>query len=170
MRGFPGIQGAGIAAPLLGLSALVVALDQLSKFLCNSLLSYADPQQVFPGFDLLLVYNTGAAFSFLGGAGGWQRWALAALSLAVSVAIVIWLLRLPRREKLLGLALALILGGAVGNLIDRLLLGYVIDFISVYYRDYRFATFNLADSAISLGAALMALDLFRNSGRGEQQP
>lgn len=150
------------SAPLLLLSAVLVVLDQVSKYLCDSLLTYASPHPVMPGLDLLLVYNRGAAFSFLSDAAGWQRWILSGVSLVVSIVVVLWLLRLPRRQKLLGFALALILGGAVGNLIDRVLLGYVIDFISVYAGDWRFATFNVADAAISVGAALMALDLFKN--------
>ena len=153
------------SAPLLLISALLVGLDQITKYLCDSLLTYANPHPVLPGFDLLLVYNRGAAFSFLSDAAGWQRWILSGVSLAVSIGVVLWLLRLPRQQKLLGMALALILGGAVGNLIDRLLLGYVIDFISLYAGDWRFATFNVADAAISVGAALMALDLFKNRER-----
>lgn len=150
------------SAVLLGLAAVIVLLDQLSKYLSEYHLNYNQPLRVFEGFDLLLVYNTGAAFSFLSQAGGWQRWILAGVSFAVSLLLVGWLLRLRPREKLLGLSLALILGGAVGNLIDRVLLGHVIDFISVYAGDWRFATFNLADAAISVGAVLMALDLLLN--------
>lgn len=145
----------------------IVALDQLTKFLCNSLLVYGQPRPVFPGFDLLLVYNRGAAFSFLDSAGGWQRWILAGVSLAVSVGMAVWLWRLPPRQKLLGLALALVLGGALGNLYDRVVLGHVIDFVSLYYGEWRFATFNVADAAISCGAALLALDIFVGEGSRE---
>ncbi|MEX2365518.1 MAG: signal peptidase II [Pseudohongiellaceae bacterium] len=146
--------------PMLFFAAgMIVLLDQLLKYLCDAALSYNQPMTVFPGFDLLLVYNTGAAFSFLSDAGGWQRWLLTLISLVVSVVIAIWIVRLRPHEKLLGVALALVLGGAAGNLIDRVFLGYVIDFISLYYGEYRFATFNLADAAISIGAGLMALDL-----------
>lgn len=150
------------------LVAGIVLLDQLSKYLSDTLLPYGQPQAVVPGFDLLLVYNRGAAFSFLDDAGGWQRWILAGVSLVVSVVISIWLWRLPPRQKLLGLALALVLGGALGNLYDRVVLGYVIDFISLYYGEWRFATFNLADAAISCGAALLALDIF--VGEGSREP
>lgn len=146
----------------LGLPGAIVLLDQLSKRLCTWALNYADPVTLLPGLDLLLIYNTGAAFSFLSDAGGWQRWTLAAISAIVSIVILVWLWRLPARDKWLACALALILGGALGNLIDRFLLGYVVDFISVYYQTYRFPTFNLADAAISIGAALMVLDLFRS--------
>lgn len=148
-------------------SVFILLFDQLTKFLCNSHLSYAEPLQLFPGFDLLLVYNTGAAFSFLSDAGGLQRWMLAGISLLVSGVIIVWLIRLPKTDKLLAFALALILGGAIGNLVDRVFLGYVIDFISVYYREYRFATFNVADSAISIGAVLMALNILR--GRSDKE-
>lgn len=150
------------------LVAGIVVLDQLSKFLCNSLLVYGQPQPVFPGFDLLLAYNRGAAFSFLDDAGGWQRWILAGVSLVVSVGIAVWLWRLPPRQKLLGLALAMVLGGALGNLYDRIVLGHVIDFVSLYYGQWRFATFNVADAAISCGAALLALDIF--VGEGSREP
>lgn len=150
---------------IIGIVCGIIALDQLTKYLCNTMLAYNQPLQVFPGFDLLLVYNTGAAFSFLSEVGGWQRWILAGISLFVSVGISLWLWRLPRQQVMLGMALTLVLGGALGNLYDRVVLGHVIDFISVYFRDWRFATFNIADSAISIGAALLALDVFVN---GEQ--
>ena len=143
---------------------LIIVLDQLTKYLIETSLPYAQAQQVFPGFDLLRVYNTGAAFSFLGDAGGWQRWALAAISFVVSVVLAVWLWRLPRRQFLLGLALSLILGGALGNLYDRVVLGHVIDFISVYVSDWRFATFNIADAAISIGAVLLVLDVILGEG------
>ena len=145
---------------LFGIAAVVAVLDRLTKILCNTMLEPGVPVEVFPGFDLLLAYNTGAAFSFLSDAGGWQRWLLTGISLGVSVFLGIWLSKLPRRQKLLGIALALILGGALGNLYDRMMAGYVVDFISVYFMQYRFATFNIADSAISIGAALMILDIF----------
>ncbi len=151
------------------LAFVVMVLDQVSKALCDAVLQYGVPETVFPGFDLLLVYNSGAAFSFLSEAGGWQRWVLSGVSTGISLVLVFWLIKLPRQEVLLGLALSLILGGAVGNLLDRMLLGYVVDFISLYYGDYRFATFNLADAAISLGAGLMALDIIReHRGRGHE--
>lgn len=145
---------------------LIIVFDQLTKYLVEASLPYAQAQQVFPGFDLLRVHNMGAAFSFLGDAGGWQRWVLAAISFIVSVAIAVWLARLPRRQFLLGLALSLILGGALGNLYDRVVLGYVIDFISVYAGEWRFATFNIADAAISIGAALLALDVILGEDNG----
>ena len=146
---------------LLLISFVIVLLDQLSKFLSDKSLNYGEPVQVFPGFDLLLAYNHGAAFSFLSDAGGWQRWFLISISLSISLVILIWLVRLPKTQKLMALSLMFILAGAVGNLYDRVAFGYVIDFISIYYGEYRFATFNIADSAVSVGAALMMVDIFQ---------
>lgn len=143
----------------LVLVVFIVLIDQITKLLCDAGLDYAVPVTVMPGLDLLLVYNTGAAFSFLSDAGGWQRWVLAGISVVVSLLVLQWLVRVPSRQALQGFALAFILGGALGNLIDRVYLGYVIDFISVNAGDWRFATFNLADAAISTGAALLLLDI-----------
>jgi signal peptidase II len=144
------------------LAAGIVILDQITKMLAVSSLEYAVPHTVFSGFDLLLVHNLGAAFSFLEDAGGWQRWGLAGIAAAASIFIVAWLLRLPKKQVLLGTALACILGGAMGNLYDRVVLGYVVDFISVYYGEWRFATFNVADVALNVGAFLMVVDIFRS--------
>lgn len=152
---------------LFALSGLVIVIDRVTKVVCEVTLTEGSPVTVFPGFDLLLAYNTGAAFSFLSDAGGWQRWLLTGISLAVSLFVSVWLMRLPRQQKLLGLALALILGGALGNLYDRLMTGLVVDFISVYVGDYRFATFNIADSAICIGAGLMILDIVLDTKRGK---
>ncbi len=140
----------------LWLSGLVITLDQLTKLLAERYLTMHQPVPVIPGFfDLLLAYNEGAAFSFLADAGGWQRWFFTALALGVSVFLILWLKRLHPSEKLTAIALALILGGAIGNLIDRILYGHVIDFISWYYGEYRWPAFNIADSAITLGATLL---------------
>tara|TARA_R110000772_G_scaffold90923_21_gene187325 strand:- start:85 stop:633 length:549 start_codon:yes stop_codon:yes gene_type:complete len=146
---------------LLSVSLLILLLDQLTKYLCDTFLNYGQPLTIFPGFDLLLAYNSGAAFSFLSEAGGWQRWVLMAFSSLISMLILVWLIRLPKHEKISALSLCLILGGALGNLYDRVFSGYVIDFISIYYGSYRFATFNIADSAVSVGAFLMIIDIFR---------
>lgn len=161
-------SGRGLSlAQLYLLAALIVLFDQLTKFLCVSNLDYAVAHPVFPGFDLHLVHNFGAAFSFLGDAGGWQRWVLTGISAVASIFISAWLYRLPRGQWLVGLALACILGGAVGNLYDRWTLGYVVDFISIYYGEWRFATFNVADAAISIGAVLLGFDILRGGqGRG----
>lgn len=150
---------------LVLLAVGIVMLDQYTKFLASTQLDYGYPQTVFQGFDLLLAHNTGAAFSFLDGAGGWQRWLLAAISAGVSIGLFVWLWRLPRQQQLLSVALTCILGGALGNLYDRAVMGYVVDFISVYYGDWRFATFNIADAAISIGAALLVLDVVKNGDK-----
>jgi signal peptidase II len=151
--------------PLFLLAALLAVFDQFSKLLANTRLPYGEPVKVFPSFDLLLVYNRGAAFSFLNDAGGWQRWILSGVSLGVSLFLALWLTKLPARQKLLRWAVAIILGGALGNLYDRLSYGYVVDFISVYWGDWRFATFNIADAAISIGAALLVLDVLLSRER-----
>jgi len=148
----------------LWLSAAIVALDQLSKYYMSQILSLCEPGSctsliLLPVFKLTLLHNEGAAFSFLSDAGGWQRWFFTAVSAIVSVVLVVWITRLKQNEKLLALALTLILGGAVGNLLDRASLGYVIDFIVVHYENHYFPAFNVADSAISIGAAVMILDM-----------
>lgn len=146
------------------LASTVLVLDQVTKSLASSHLTYGVPQTVFTGFDLLLAHNPGASFSFLADAGGWQRWGLSAIAFGASAFIIVWLLRLPRRQMLLGAALACILGGALGNGIDRITLGYVVDFISVYYGEWRFATFNVADIALNVGAFLIVIDILRGRG------
>jgi len=140
------------------LSALVIILDQATKYLAETLLTMHQPAPVLPGFNLMLTYNTGAAFSFLAGAGGWQRWFFLSLGTVVSIGLIVWLQRLKPGEKWLAAALALILGGAVGNLIDRAWLGQVIDFIQLYYDRWYWPAFNIADSAITIGAALLILE------------
>ncbi|PJD93272.1 MAG: signal peptidase II [Legionella sp.] len=141
------------------LAIILVGLDQFSKFWVESVLIPYKPMPVFPMLNITLAYNTGAAFSFLSGAGGWHRWFFAVFSLIVSVILLIWLWRLPKEDKLQSLGVSFILGGAVGNLIDRVFSGCVVDFIDVYYEYHHFATFNLADSAICFGAAILMLDL-----------
>ena len=107
------------------------------------------------------MHNTGAAFSFLSDAGGWQRWLFAGLAVGMSVVISVWLTRLKENETLIAVALSLILGGAIGNLIDRLAYGYVIDFLDVYYETWHWPAFNIADSAITVGVVLMLIDSFK---------
>jgi len=149
------------------LSIVVVALDLWTKALASEHLAMHQPVPIFPGFNLTLMHNEGAAFSFLSSAGGWQRWFFAVIAAVVSVVIVVWLARLKPGQRWLALALALILGGALGNLWDRLTLGYVVDFIQVYYRQWYWPAFNLADSAITVGAVMLVLDsLF---GRHEER-
>ena len=143
------------------LSALVIVLDQLSKVYFNGAYQYGEVREVIPGlFNFVLVYNPGAAFSFLADAGGWQKFFFTALAFAVSGWLG-WQMLRGGQSRMMNLAGALIIGGALGNVIDRLIHGHVIDFIQVYYQHYYWPAFNLADSAICLGAALMVLDSFR---------
>jgi signal peptidase II len=144
--------------PWLWLSAVVIVLDQLSKWLAETRLTLHEPLALLPSLNLTLMYNTGAAFSFLSDAGGWQRWLFTGLAVIVSVGLVIWLARLPSQQSWVAAALALILGGALGNVIDRIRLGHVIDFIQVYYSEWYFPAFNAADSAITLGVAILLFD------------
>jgi signal peptidase II len=142
------------------LACLIVVIDQLTKYWVSSVFSYGETLELLPVLNLTLVHNMGAAFSFLSDAGGWQRWFFAAVSLVVSVVLVVWLYRLPARQTLLATALALVLGGAIGNLWDRVVLGYVIDFIDFHYQSHHWPAFNVADAAITLGAALLILESF----------
>jgi signal peptidase II len=144
----------------LGLSLLALVLDQASKLLVDSTMQLYQSIPLLPFFKLTYVHNTGAAFSFLSEAGGWQRWFFAGLAIAISIVIAVWLSRLEKHETLLAAALSLILGGAVGNLIDRLAYGYVIDFLDVYHGTWHWPAFNIADSAITLGVALMLAESF----------
>ena len=137
------------------LAVVVIVLDQWSKAAATAGLTYGRPVEVTWFFDLTLLHNHGAAFSFLSDAGGWQRWFFTGIALFMSIAITIWLLRIARERWLEAAALGFVLGGAVGNLIDRLRFGYVVDFISVHYKNSYFPAFNLADSAICFGAFLM---------------
>jgi signal peptidase II len=148
-------------AKWLGLAAVVVLLDQLTKLAAEAWLAYHQPVPVIPFFNLTLSYNTGAAFSFLADSGGWQRWFFAVLALAVSVFLIGWLRQLGDRDRWLSASLALVLGGAVGNLIDRLAYGHVIDFIQLYYERWSWPVFNIADTAITLGViGILAHTLF----------
>ena len=148
-------------AAWLWLSVFVVAFDQATKFLVNRFLDLYERVEVLPVLDFTLLHNTGAAFSILADASGWQRGFFITLGFVVSAALVVWLWRLPRGEKFLPLALALIIGGALGNVIDRVTHGYVIDFIHAHWGAAYFPAFNIADSAITIGAALLILDAFR---------
>ncbi|MEK7322850.1 MAG: signal peptidase II [Pseudomonadota bacterium] len=162
----------------LTIAGVVLLIDQITKQLAEAMLSFGESVAVMPFFNITLAYNTGAAFSFLAQAGGWQRWFFAALALTVSAVIFVWLRRLKPQEKWSGVALALILGGALGNVIDRILFGHVIDFLDVYYTADQcmalfsfeplaegmrchWPAFNIADSAISVGAVMMVIDSLR---------
>jgi signal peptidase II len=144
--------------PWLWVSVVVLLLDQATKYLADSTMALHESIELIPFLALTKAYNTGAAFSFLGDASGWQRWLFIGLALVVSGILLAWLRRLPAGEWRTALALALILGGAIGNLVDRVLHGHVIDFIDVYYETWHWPTFNVADSAITVGAALLVFD------------
>ena len=153
------------AWPWLLLALVIVLLDQYTKGLASSELTYGRPVEIFSWFNLTLQHNTGAAFSFLSDAGGWQRWFFTIIASVISLGLVVWLVLAERGQWLLALSLALILGGAIGNLWDRVVLGYVVDFISVHYAGRYFPAFNIADSAITVGAGCMLLDSFLESRR-----
>ncbi len=141
------------------LSAIVVTVDQLSKMAVIENMTLYQRIPVLPLLDLVRLHNTGAAFSFLADASGWQQWLFTGVAVVVSIVIVGWVLTLPRRGRAaLALGLALVLGGAIGNLIDRTLYGYVVDFILVHYEAWSYPAFNVADSAISVGVALILFD------------
>jgi len=144
-------------APWLGLAALIVLLDQGTKLAIERVFDYGDVHPITGFFNLVLTYNKGAAFSFLAGASGWQKHFLSAIGIVASLFIV-YLLARHGTQKLFSLALALILGGAVGNVIDRLAYGHVIDFLDFHWRGWHWPAFNVADSAIVCGAALLVLD------------
>lgn len=148
-------------AAWLWLSLGVIALDQATKFLATRFLELYERVVVLPVLDFTLLHNTGAAFSLLAGASGWQRWFFIGLALTVSAVLMVWIWRTPRGEKLLPLSLSLILGGALGNVIDRIVHGYVVDFIHAHWGAAYFPAFNIADSAITIGAGLLILDAFR---------
>ncbi|MDQ7089889.1 MAG: signal peptidase II [Methylococcales bacterium] len=143
-----------------GLSILIIILDQWSKLSVTATMQLYESIQIMPYFNLTYVRNEGAAFSFLSEAGGWQRWLFAGLAFAMSILITAWIVRLKQQELLSAVALSLVLGGAVGNLIDRVAYGYVIDFLDVYYQDKHWPAFNVADSAICVGVFLMLLENF----------
>lgn len=149
------------------IATVLVVLDQWSKWYMSGLLELCVPGRcesivILPVFQLTLLHNSGAAFSFLDDAGGWQRWLLTSISLVVSAYVAVWLYRIRREEKFLAFGLAMILGGAVGNLIDRAFVGYVVDFIVVHWEDSYFPAFNVADSAITVGAGVLIIEMFLN--------
>ena len=144
----------------LWLSVAVIGLDQWSKARIEQYLPLGGVRVLLPVLNLTRWHNPGAAFNFLAKAPGWQRWVLIALAVTVSIALIVWLHRLSRDANLLGAGLALVLGGAAGNVIDRARFGYVVDFVQVHWQQYYFPTFNVADSSITLGAGLLLLDAF----------
>ena len=142
------------------LAVVIVVVDQASKDWVVQHFHLGERLNMLPFFDLTLVYNEGAAWSFLSDAGGWQRWLFTAISSIVSLVLIVWISRVSKHQRYLLIALTLILAGAVGNLIDRVLLGKVVDFLLVYYQHSEFPVFNVADSAITVGAFFLILDAF----------
>ncbi|NQY51538.1 MAG: lipoprotein signal peptidase [Piscirickettsiaceae bacterium] len=151
----------------LWLSSLVLVLDQSSKWAMTSWLSLYDIVKVVPFFNLIMAYNSGAAFGFLLQAGGWKLWFFTIISVIVSTILLIWLKRLRFSDKLESISISLILGGTVGNLVDRIILGYVIDFLDLYnyFGSYHFPAFNIADSSICFGVTILLIDNFKCNRR-----
>tara|TARA_Y100001963_G_C6764747_1_gene441583 strand:- start:251 stop:739 length:489 start_codon:yes stop_codon:yes gene_type:complete len=145
------------------LIALVLLVDQLTKQVVIANMQLFDSIELLPVFNLTYVRNYGAAFSFLSDAGGWQRWFFTLIAVAISVVLAVWLARNSKAQLKLNMALALVLAGAVGNLIDRSIYGYVIDFLHLYYQNWHYPAFNIADSAICIGAALLIWDSLSNN-------
>lgn len=153
----------------LWLTLLCLVIDQVSKHWVAGTFSYGETLSVLPFFNLTYVHNPGAAFSFLADQGGWQRWFFTAIASIASIVFFIWMAKTPKEQKLSAIAFSLILSGAVGNLIDRALFGYVIDFLDFYWGRSHFAAFNVADSAIFIGAALMILESFTHKENGNKE-
>ena len=154
----------------LWISVLTIVFDQLTKYIAETELLLHKPVAMFPGFNFTLMYNKGAAFSFLSEAGGWQRIFFVVLSTVISIFLFFWLKQITqdneqKNNNILQIAIAFILGGAIGNLIDRALTGEVVDFIQIYYTTHYFPAFNIADSAITIGAGLLIMDMFLESKR-----
>jgi signal peptidase II len=148
--------------PWLTLSLIIILFDQATKYWALESLTPFEPVYVLPMFSFTLAFNTGAAFSFLSGAGVWHQWFFVGFSAVMSVVLLVWMLRADQSSKLLLFSISMILGGAIGNLIDRLTQGHVIDFIDLYYRQYHCPVFNLADSAICIGAVFIIIDLIKH--------
>jgi signal peptidase II len=154
------------ASNWLWLTLAVIVLDQYTKFLIVDNFAEFEEWVLLPMLDIMRLHNEGAAFSFLSDASGWQRWLFSSLGIGVSLMILVWLRRLaPSGQHMLAAGLALVMGGALGNVIDRVLWGHVIDFIRVHYEEWYFPAFNVADSAITCGAVLLILDNFIQYGR-----
>lgn len=156
----PEAMGWGRYFAWLGLAALLLALDLWTKHLATQTLELYRPLVVTDWLNLTLAHNDGAAFSLLAGAGGWQRWFFTGVAVLVSAVLLVWLKRLPHRARLLPVSLALVLGGALGNMVDRIRLGYVVDFVDVHYQGWHWPAFNVADSVIVLGVVLLLIEGF----------
>jgi signal peptidase II len=155
------------ASNWLWLSFFVVILDQATKALVIGMVKEQDAIALLPVLDIVYLENTGAAFSIFAEASGWQRWFFIALALGVSLVLMMWMRRLRAEQTILAIGLALVLGGALGNVIDRVMHGYVVDFIYFHWRAWYFPAFNLADTAISIGAGCLLIDAFVESGHGK---
>lgn len=153
----------------LTLTAVLLVLDQVTKYLVSHQMSLGESINLLPVFSVTYHHNPGAAFSFLSDQGGWQRWFFSAIAIVISVLLTVWLKKLPASNKLLCSAYALVLAGALGNLYDRLVHGYVIDFIHVFYQDWHYPIFNIADIAICLGAGLLLLDAFKGDAAAKEE-
>lgn len=149
----------------LWISALVIVIDQATKRVVDTTMQLYQSIDLIPCFQLTYLRNEGAAFSFLSGAGGWQRWFFIGLAIIASVFICFWLKKLDRNQRWEAIAWSLVLGGALGNLIDRILYGYVIDFLDVYVGEWHWPAFNVADSAITVGVIMLLLDSFKPPSR-----
>ena len=158
-------SSSSIIWPWIGLALIICIADQFTKTLILGYYKLGDSTQVLSFFNIVRVHNTGAAFSFLANAGGWQRWFFTGVGVVATVFIV-WMLRSHAGQKLFAFALACILGGAVGNVIDRLLHGYVVDFLDFHWGGFHFPAFNIADSGITIGAACLILDEILRVRRG----
>lgn len=153
----------------LWISLVVVILDQYTKYLASEQLVLHQPVPIMPLLNFTLMHNEGAAFSFLSDAGGWQRWFFTVVALILGVVIFFWIKKLGKTALWRTIALCLILGGAIGNVWDRIQLGYVVDFIQVYYRSWAWPTFNVADSAISIGVVMIVLEMIREMRQEHKQ-
>jgi signal peptidase II len=152
------------------LAVFVIALDLATKMVAEHFLTYAQPVYVLPVFDLTLLYNKGAAFSFLANESGWQRWFFTVIAVGVSIALTIWLMTLKSAEKWISIALVLIIGGALGNLYDRLAYGHVVDFLHFHWGPHYFPAFNIADTAITIGAGMLIIDsLFLSKDKADNE-
>ncbi len=146
----------------LTISAAIIGLDQVTKWLMVSWLALYETVAIMPYFNLTMAHNHGAAFSFLAQAGGWQRWFFTVLALVISTVLVVWLTKLKPEAKLEAISLSLVIGGAIGNVIDRIYYGYVIDFLDIYIGSSHWPAFNVADSAICIGAVLLIIDSIKS--------
>lgn len=157
-----GSQSTSSGIKWLWLTLIFLVLDQITKHYVAANMALYESIAVLPFFNITYVHNLGAAFSFLADQDGWQRWFFAGIAFIASIVFLVWLKKTPKENVMLSVAFALMLSGALGNLIDRVLLGYVIDFLDFYYQQHHWPAFNVADSAIFVGAALMIIDSFKN--------